>query len=178
MPRYAAFLRGINVGKRRAGKEALISCFEDIDLDAVATFRASGNVVFSTGREARSKLTARIERALADALGFEVAVFLRSETELKKISAHDPFDPKLVAASKGKLQVAFLEKRPSASATKAVTALSSEDDRLAFGARELFWLPKAGLMESELDQARIDELLGLATVRTMGTVQQLAAKFF
>ena len=32
-------------------------------------------------------------------------------------------------------------------------------------------------MESELDQARIDELLGLATVRTMGTVQQLAAKF-
>ena len=58
-----------------------------------------------------------------------------------------------------------------------MTALASDDDRLALGARELFWLPKGGLMESELDQARIDELLGLATVRTMGTVQQLAAKF-
>ena len=154
MPRYTAFLRGINVGRRRASKEALISCFEGIDLDAVATFRASGNVVFSTGREARAKLTARLEKALAEALGFEVKVFLRSETELKKIAGHEPFDPKLVESSKGKLQVAFLDKRPSGSATEAVTSLSSEDDRLAFGARELFWLPKAGLMESELDQSQ------------------------
>ena len=177
MPRYAAFLRGINVGKRRASKDALISCFEGIGLHDVTTFRASGNVVFSTGREPRAKLAARIEKALVEALGFEVIVFLRTETELKKISGHEPFDPKLVEASKGKLQVAFLEKRPSRSATEAVTALDSDDDRLALGARELFWLPKGGLMESELDQARIDELLGLATVRTMGTVQQLAAKF-
>ena len=134
-------------------------------------------MIFSTGREPRAKLAARIEKALAKTLGFGVTVFLRSETELKEIAGHEPFDPKLVEASKGKLQVAFLGKRPSKSATEAVTALASDDDRLALGARELFWLPKGGLMESELDQARIDELLGLATVRTMGTVRQLAAKF-
>ena len=120
MPRYAAFLRGVNLGaRRRAGSDDLRSCFEGIGLEGVATFRTSGNVVFEAGREARAKLTGRIEKALAEALGYDVTVFLRTAAELEAIAAREPFPAKLVDRSKGKLQVALLPKKPSAGRPQA-----------------------------------------------------------
>ena len=49
---------------------------------------------------------------------------------------------------------------------------------MAFGKRELFWLPSGGTLESALDRQALDKLLGPTTMRTKGTVEQLAAKFF
>jgi hypothetical protein len=59
-----------------------------------------------------------------------------------------------------------------------VLALATEDDRLAFGERELYWLPKGGTQESALDLKTIDKLLGASTMRTKGTVEQMTAKYF
>ena len=47
MPRYAAFLRGINVVGSRISNKELAAPFEAIGFEDVATFRASGNVIFS-----------------------------------------------------------------------------------------------------------------------------------
>ena len=55
---------------------------------------------------------------------------------------------------------------------------ATDYDRLAFGARELFWLPAAGTQDSKLDWKAIGEVLGATTVRTMGTVEQIVAKHF
>jgi uncharacterized protein (DUF1697 family) len=178
MPRYAAFLRGINVSNRRASKQQLCSAFESAGLEDVDTFRASGNVVFTAGREAVAKLTARIEAAVEETLGYPSAPFLRSEKEMRAIAAHRPFSDKLVAASKGKLQVHLLGKRPTAKAQKEVLALSTDDDPLAFGDRELYWLPSGGQLESELDWKTIEKLLGVGTRRTKGTMDLIAAKWF
>ena len=52
------------------------------------------------------------------------------------------------------------------------------EDLLAFGKRELYWLPSGGTLDSELDRKTLDELLGPSTMRTMGTIEQLHAKFF
>ena len=88
MARYVAFLRGMNLGKRRIENPELRAEFERLGLEDVATFRASGNVVFSPpGREARAKLTARIEAGLAAGLGYEVPVYLRSAAEVAAIAA-------------------------------------------------------------------------------------------
>ena len=46
MERYVAFLRGMNLGKRRIKSSELVAHFEAMGLEDVATFRASGNVVF------------------------------------------------------------------------------------------------------------------------------------
>jgi uncharacterized protein (DUF1697 family) len=178
MPRYAAFLRGINVGGHRASKDQLCSSFEGVGLSDVTTFRASGNVVFTAGRESVADLTAGIEAALEKTLGYAVPTFLRSEKEMRAIAGHQPFDAKLVKASRGKLQVNMLLKRPTAKARKQVLALATDDDQLAFGDRELYWLPSGGQLESELDQKAIEKLLGIATRRTKGTVELIAAKYF
>lgn len=81
-----------------------------------------------------------------------------------------------VATSKGKLQVTFLSKKPSAAARREVGALSTDEDRLAVSGRELYWLPSGGISESDLDWKPIDAALGAGTMRTMGTVEQIAAR--
>jgi uncharacterized protein (DUF1697 family) len=173
--RYAAFIRAVNLGKnRRVSGAQLKSLFEEAGAEEVATFRTSGNVVFEAPRD----MARALEKHLEKALGHEVVIFLRSASDVKAIAAHEPFPPKDVDSSKGKLQVALLGKKPTAAIQKKVLALATGEDLLAFGKRELYWLPSGGTLESELDRKAIDELLGPSTMRTKGTVEQLAAKFF
>lgn len=179
MPRFAAFLRGVNLGSRRRVSSAeLRACFGGLGFEDVQTFRTSGNVVFDTGRAARERLTAKVEQGLAESLGYEVVVFLRTGSELQAIAEHRPFPAKLVEASKGKLQVSLLPGKPAAAARKRVLALATDADRLAFGERELYWLPSGGTRESALDGKAIERLLGPSTMRTKGTVELLAKKHF
>jgi uncharacterized protein (DUF1697 family) len=178
MPQYAAFLRGMNVGGHRITNDELRARFEELGLRDVGTFRASGNVIFTAEAEPEDKLNAHIEAGLAAALGYEVPVFLRSASEIGTIAADRPFAQQLIGASKGKPQVVLLATAPAARARKQVLALASDEDRLAFGERELHWLPSGGILDSALDFKAIGTLLGATTTRTKGTVDQLATKYF
>jgi uncharacterized protein (DUF1697 family) len=175
--RYVAFLRGMNLGKRRIKNPELAAEFERIGFEEVATFRASGNVVFSTGRASEAALAERIEAGLEQGLGYEVPVYLRGAAEVARIAAQEPFDAGIVAASKGKLQVSMLTRKPTAKAKKAVLGLATDRDRLAITGRELWWLPSGGTLESELDQKAIDRALGPGTRRTKGTIDEIAARY-
>jgi uncharacterized protein (DUF1697 family) len=120
----------------------------------------------------------RLETGLGESLGYEVPVFLRSATEVRAIAAREPFEPGVVEASAGKLQVALLQRRPSAKSRRAALAMATDEDRLAIEGRELYWLPSGGMSESELDLNAIGAILGLTTIRTIGTIEQVAAKYF
>lgn len=178
MSRHVAFLRGMNLGGRRIKNEELRAEFEALGFADVACFRASGNVVFGTEGGNESKLTAQIEAGLGKALGYEVPVFLRGAAQLTELAAHEPFDAAAVEASKGKLQVALLAKKPAAKARKEALGEASDEDRLAIEGRELYWLPSGGISESELDLKAIEAAVGPWTMRTMGTIEQIAAKYF
>jgi uncharacterized protein (DUF1697 family) len=179
MAMHAAFLRGINLGpRRRVSAAELRSVFEEMGFRDVRTFRTSGNVIFDAGTESRVKTADRIERSLAESLGYEVAVFLRTAREIKAIADHQPFPADLVKASEGKLQVAMLTKKPPVRLRKEVLSLSTDEDRLVFGARELYWLPSGGIRDSALNFRKIEDLLGSTTLRTKGTLEEIAAKFF
>ena len=175
--KLAAFLRGMNLGNRRISNADLRAEFESLGFQSVATFRASGNVVFEAPRESKAELIERIEAGLQEGLGYAVPTVLRTEAELGKVVGREPFEAAAIAASKGKLQVSLLASPPSAAARKAVLALATDDDLLAFGAAELFWLPSGGISDSDLDLKAIDMRLGPATMRTKGTIDQLHAKF-
>jgi uncharacterized protein (DUF1697 family) len=178
VPKYAAFLRGINVSGRRVKGPDLCAPFETVGAGEVATFRASGNVIFTAPRGPAAKLTARIEEALEASLGYDVAVFLRSAGEVREIAGHEPFPQADVEASEGKLQVSLLAKLPPPKVRETVLALATDQDRLVFGARELYWLPSGPMLEATIDLDAIEKLIGSTTRRTMGTVEQIAAKYF
>ena len=178
MDLYVAFLRGMNLGNRRIRNEDLRGHFERMGMAEVATFRASGNVVFATDSgEAEGELARRVEAELDAMLGYDVPVFLRSGAEVAAIAAFDPFESALVEASQGKLQVSLLREQPSAAVRKQVLVLSGDADRLAIEGRELYWLPSGGILDSELDLKAIEALVGPDTRRTMGTIEQIAAKY-
>lgn len=165
----------MNLGRnRRVTSAQLKSLFEEVGAEDVATFRTSGNVVFEAPRDIARALETHLEKAL----GHEMVIFMRTASDLEAIAAHEPFPPKAVDGSKGKLQVSLLEKKPTAATQKKVLALATDQDPLAFGKRELYWLPSGGMLDSSLDNDAIDSLLGRSTRRTKGTIDQIAAKYF
>jgi len=179
VPDYAAFLRGVNLGKaRRIGGRELREIFEAQGFNEVSTFRTSGNVVFAADAQPQKGLASRVERRLADELGYEVAVFLRTAKQVRAIARQEPFPREEAETAGGKLQVAMLSFAPRKRARDEVLALATEEDRLAFGDLELYWLPSGGTRDSALNVTKIEKILGPSTMRTKGTVELLAAKFF
>jgi uncharacterized protein (DUF1697 family) len=177
VPRHVAFLRAINVGGRRASREQLTACLESIGLENVDTFRDSGNLIFDAGRESETTLIQRIDDGLTQSLGYDVRTFVRSAKDVRAIAAHDPFPPKVVKASGGKLQVALLAKPPQKRVREEVLGMSTDTDRLAIHGRELYWLPSGGQMQTDLNLRAIDNLIGENTRRTKNMIEEIATKF-
>ena len=178
MPRYAAFLRAINIGGRRVTNDDLRAAFQAVGFANAVVWRASGNVIFDADSRSAAKVTERVDAGLTEALGYEVRTFLRTATEVRKIAAHEPFDPAHVRGPAGKLQLALLGTAPSTSARREVLALATDDDRLAFGDRELYWLPSGGFAESDLDRNALVKALGAMTWRTKNVLEEIARKYF
>jgi len=171
MPRYAAFLRGINVGGTRVKKEDLCAPFSALGLEDVTTFRASGNVLFDAPRRSPKTLAKQIEEGLAADLGFTRAVtFIRTAAQMRALAEMKPLEPK----PGQKLQVLLLLTKPA----KSVLDFATKDDQLALGPSELFWLPKARMTDSELDLKAIENLIGPTTMRTKGTIDEIASRWF
>jgi len=176
--RYAAFLRGMNLGKRRITNEELCARFGELGLREATAFLASGNVVFETDEGDEEALARRIEDGLRESLGYEVPIFLRSGEEVHAIVGRDPFSAAELERSAGKVQVALLGGEPAAEERDRVLDLAPAADRLAFFGRELHWLPAAGVSDSELDWKAVDRILGTVTLRTRRTFERIAVKFF
>jgi uncharacterized protein (DUF1697 family) len=89
--KYVAFLRGINLGKRRVKNTQLSAVFESLGFEDIKVLIASGNVVFSADKTAEATLTRAIEDALEAGLGFQVSTMVRSGDEIQAMIDADPF---------------------------------------------------------------------------------------
>jgi uncharacterized protein (DUF1697 family) len=176
MSLYAAFLRGMNIGGRRISNDELRAHFTTMGFADVATFRASGNVVFAGKAQPPDAVKERIETGLEKLLGYAVPTFVRTAAEVQAIAAATPFDTEQLQRSAGKLQVVLLGAAPSHEAQADALALAGDTDGLVFDGREVYWLPSGGVLVSSLDMTSIARVLGQTTIRTKGTVEQIAAK--
>jgi uncharacterized protein (DUF1697 family) len=178
MASFVAFLRGMNVGGHRLTNDELRGHFQTLGFSDVATFRASGNVIFAGDERSVEDVVRHIEQGLEPLLGYAVPTFIRSAAEVRAIAALQPFPAERVASAAGKLQVSLLSDIPGKAVREEVLALAGDGDgdALAFAGQELYWLPSGGLLESPLDLERIDRLLGPSTRRTKGTIELIASK--
>jgi uncharacterized protein (DUF1697 family) len=177
MARYVAFLRGINVTGRRISNPELRSRFVEMGFQEVAPFRASGNVIFDARGARPAELAKRIEEALAGSLGYEVPTFLRTATQVRAIAGYQAFPADTVAASQGRLQVAFLPRPPAKRERDEALGLATRADRLAIKGRELYWLPSGRMADATVDLNALERLIGPWTMRTKATVEQIAGKY-
>lgn len=175
--KYVAFLRGIGLGKRRPQGAQLASIFETIGHADVATFIASGNVVFDAKGRDSSALEKSASEALEKELGYQVDVFVRTARDVVAIAASTPFpdeDPSAI-----NLHVAFLSAKPSPEATKALIAVRSAYDRFSVMGRELYWLCRGPLSASKVWERPDVKSIRLpnSTMRNITTLKRLTAKY-
>ena len=91
MATHVALLRGINVGgARKLPMADLSALLAGLGLEDVRTYIASGNVLFTAPRAGR-QLATRIERAIEEATGLDVAVLLRTPAALAEVVERNPF---------------------------------------------------------------------------------------
>jgi len=174
--RYVAFLRGINVGKRRVKNDALGKVFTGLGFENVKILIASGNVLFDAEATSESTLTKTVEHALEKALGFDVSVMLRSIPELQAMLDRDPFKG-VEVTKQTRLYVTLLAEK-----TKSTLKLpyASEDGRfriLSRSDREVY-----SVLALE-EGARTVDLMAIlekeygkgATTRNWNTIQKAVA---
>jgi uncharacterized protein (DUF1697 family) len=174
VPTYAAFIRGINLGRhKRIGMADLRALVEGLGHESVRTHLQSGNIVFDAPRRAAGRLEGAIERAIAAELRLDVTVMVRRSDELAAVVDASPFvrrtdDPK-------KIHVAFLSEAPGAAAVRRFGAEEFAPDELEVIGREAHLLYPDGYARTKLTNAVLERRLGVrATSRNWRTVRALA----
>lgn len=176
MPRFAAFLRAVNVGGHNVKMEALRDLFSGLGLDDVTSVLASGNLTFSTRARSTPALETRIEKMLLAELGYPVSTFLRTSGELAGVLAHEPFSPSKVAAA-GALNVAFHKEPLDAAGRGRLAGLVTDADTFHAHGREIWWLSRVKQSESKFTIKAFEKGLGqAATFRGLGTIGKVLAR--
>lgn len=174
---HAAFLRAVNVGGRRLTMGELVAAFAPLGYDEVATWQATGNVAFATDPGADiAVLEERISTVLQAELGWEVPAIVRTASHVMAIGTDIPFTTAQVDATEGRVQVLFVRDQPTPEVLAQVMAQATAADELQWDRRELWWLPRAGVSDSSLPVRRIEDALGVTTMRTHNAVVGLLAK--
>jgi uncharacterized protein (DUF1697 family) len=171
MPRYIAFLRGINLGNRRVKMETLRNIFSALQFSQVSTFIASGNVIFETPRGKPAELETRIEDQLQRSLGYAVETLVRTPEELTTILAYQSFSSKDLEAEGHTLHVGFLRKSLDEPVKKNLLALQTKMDALHVKGKELYWLCRGKTTDSLVKWPVLMKLV--ATPSTLRNVKML-----
>lgn len=150
-----AFLRAVNVGKRKVRNARLVELIEELGYRDGWTYINSGNVVFSANGR-RAELERAFGAAVERDVGFEVTTFVRDEHELREIFAVQPFDK----GSSDTYFVTFLADRPTAAQRKELESLSNDFDTLEVHGREVHWLMHGKSSDSKLVKRHWERILG------------------
>ena len=167
MTAYVALLRGVNlVGKSTLRMADLKAIAEDLGLDNVRTYIASGNLLFTSG-EAEEELRRLLEKDLQTHMSKEMRVMLRTADEMEQVVRANPFTEK----SANQVQAFFMNEPPPADLLATIRN-KADDERVAPGAREVFVAyGERGIGKSRLRIPAAEA----GTARNMNTVAKLAA---
>ena len=164
MTRYAAFLRGVNLGRRTTKSADLVAAFAELGFPGARTLIASGNVLFDADDEA--ELAKRIEAGLAEKFGFEIGAVLRRLDALHAMVAAEPFKA-VPADADAKLYVALL-REPVGRSIPLPCGIPGDFDILAATDTDIFaiaWHMPNGRYGEGLDA--LGKLLPKGTLVTM-----------
>jgi len=178
MFRFIAFLRAINVGGGRTVKmQSLRQIFESLGFFNVATFIASGNVVFETTTKRTETLERMIEKALKEALGYEVRTFVRGEDELAKIDNYRPF-PGSKFDETWQSNIIFLADNLNTKLKQNVKALRTKTDAFEVHGREVYWRRRRKQNGALFSTVPLEKILGPAfTVRGVNIIKRIVSKY-
>lgn len=174
MARFVAFLRAVNVGRRKVAMATARDVLSGLGFEEVGSYVNSGNLLFSaTGKAADHE--AAIRSALEKEFGFELTTFVRTAAQVRALVEAEPFGE----LASGHTHFALL---PLTSLTarekKAVEAMSNEQDEVVVRGRDVHWLIRAKSTETSLGPKRWLEALpdNPTTARNMTMMTKLVQR--
>ena len=174
MPTYIAFLRAINIGKRKFAKAAIVAACESAGCTDVETYINTGNVRVTTPLRSRAKVEAALEAAFEDAAGFEVPTIVLTPQELTAVAA---YAETLGLEHDGRHYVSLLKAPPSAAAVAKLDGAGKDGERAVVDGRGVHLLLGADYHSAKLTNAVVEKHLGVATNRNVNVVRTLADKW-
>jgi len=179
MHHYIAFLRGINLGNRRIKMDDLRGLFVKLKFADVATFIASGNVLFSSKAADGLQLETQIQRHLKSSLGYDVDTFVRTRAEIAAVAAFQPFPKAEMEAPMHSVYCSFLKEPLSAAQARGLLACRTETDEFRVDGREFYWLCRIRSSESKVWASPQMRTLKLpsSSARNLTTIRKLAAQY-
>lgn len=163
MPRFAAFLRAVNVGGTgKLPMAELKAMCEALGFTEVQTYFASGNVVFDADLSSQA-VRAKLEARLADYAGKTLACFVRSAADLRAIVEANPFP----TAEGNRLMVVLLDQPLAAAALGEARNRVDEEFALAPGC--VFVHYPSGMGTSKLKIKGLEQ----GTARNLNTIRKM-----
>jgi uncharacterized protein (DUF1697 family) len=168
-----AFLRAVNVGKRRVPNARAVEIVGQRGGRDVWAYINSGNVVFDS-QGSRATIERKLERAFEKEFGFEVTTFVRTYTELRHALDLKPF-----RISAGDTYfITFLKSRPSEKQRAALEDLSNAFDTLVVDKGEVHWRMRGRSVDTKLTTKTWENIVGShrSTSRNVTMLRKLVAK--
>ncbi|MFH7593961.1 DUF1697 domain-containing protein [Streptomyces racemochromogenes] len=175
LKKYAALLRGINVGGRKKVPMAeLRALLEGLGHRDVTTYLQSGNAVFSSAEQDPAALARGLEAAVEARFGFPVKVLVVDGAYLRAVADACPFP---AAELEGRqLHATFFSEQPGPDRFAALDPAAYLPEEYRLGDRVLYLYAPDGLGRSDLGAALHTPavLKGIdATTRNWNTVAKL-----
>jgi uncharacterized protein (DUF1697 family) len=172
--RYVAFLRAINVGRRRVAMAPAREVLAELGALDVSSYANSGNLLFKmSGRAA--DLESAIRSAMEKEFGFELTTFVRTAAQVRALVEARPFGD----LAPGHTHFALLPlTKLTAREKRAVEAMSNERDEVVVHGRDVHWLIRAKSTETSIGPKQWRDALpdNPTTARNMTMVTKLAER--
>jgi len=147
MTRYAAFLRGVNVGGVNLKMAEVASALTDAGFAAVRTILASGNVLLESA-SGRAAVRAKAESALRERFGYHAWVLVYDLDTVRAIVDGYPFEPKVDGYQS---YVTFVTDTAVLDELAALAAEAGADEKISRGDGVIYWqVPKGGTLDSTI----------------------------
>jgi uncharacterized protein (DUF1697 family) len=171
MERYAAFLRGINVGGVVLRMAELKAIMAGLGFGNVETYIQSGNLICESGGIDRRTMEERIKRGIRDEKDMDVEVFVKDAADIRRIAGTHPFESE---ENEGKLYVTIFGRRLDASDERKIAGIGSETDLFLPRDEVVYSRYGDGYGKSRYSNNYLETLLGVSgTTRNWRTMKKI-----
>jgi uncharacterized protein (DUF1697 family) len=174
MKAYVALLRGVNVGgKNRVKMPELLSLLSGLGLNRLNSYLQSGNLVFESDQIDSRVLVTAIEKRIQEGLGLDVAVLVKSESEMSGVDSLNPF-LKQSGLNSQFLYVTYLFEQPPEDKIKLIENFKDPRDSFWVVDRQVYLHCPVGYGKTKFSNSFFEKQLGMAaTTRNWRTAKAL-----
>jgi uncharacterized protein (DUF1697 family) len=145
--RYAAFLRGVNVGGVNLKMADVAKAFEEAGFTNVRTILASGNVLLES-RSGVDAVRKKAEAALRDTFGYDAWVLAYTVDAIATISKNFPFEREVEGHHS---YVTFVTDEKVLDELAALAKDAGDDEKIKRGKGVIYWqISRTGTLDSTI----------------------------